>query len=317
MANIETALRSYVLSSATIASLVSSRMYYLIAPQEGPFPYIVYHDVDDPARWDAMGNTPTRQPRFQFDVYGSTASSVVDVREALIDRLRQGQDYYINNIIYGACTDAANAPKVINKTPAGATNCTFAYSADRLATDGFGSYKLTKTTSAGSGIATYRLDAYSSSDMLYLAAGGPVAFSFYVYIPSSGGPIVSRVFISEEEYYSAAWNGNIEYGTALSQDTWSRMTRNLTVNASATGVSLYFGIISAAPINQYIYVRNFMLEPSTTNHDFISATGTYANTSMGSVVASTIDIRNVSTMHDNETGIYRSIVDAVVEYQEG
>jgi hypothetical protein len=88
MANIEGQLRTLVLSNGTVASLISARMYYLIAPEQETFPYVVYQDVSDPHVPMSFDITTNRQPRFQFDVYGTSAVSVVDVRDAIIGVLR-------------------------------------------------------------------------------------------------------------------------------------------------------------------------------------------------------------------------------------
>jgi len=66
-------------------------MYYLVAPQQEVFPYVVYQDVSDAHQPTSFDLVATRQPRFQFDVYGSSATSVVDVRDAIISVLRWHQ----------------------------------------------------------------------------------------------------------------------------------------------------------------------------------------------------------------------------------
>ena len=91
MANIEGQIRALVLSNGTVTTLISTRMYYLIAPDQETFPYVVYQDVSDPHVPNSFDHIASRQPRFQFDVYGSSAVSVVDVRDAIIGVLRWHQ----------------------------------------------------------------------------------------------------------------------------------------------------------------------------------------------------------------------------------
>ena len=54
--SIETTLRTYLLTDATLTSLISTRLYYALAPQEVVKPYVVYYTLDDPNLKTLIGN---------------------------------------------------------------------------------------------------------------------------------------------------------------------------------------------------------------------------------------------------------------------
>ena len=55
--SIETTLRTYLLTDATLTSLISTRLYYALAPQEVIKPYVVYYTLDDPLLRTTLLNT--------------------------------------------------------------------------------------------------------------------------------------------------------------------------------------------------------------------------------------------------------------------
>lgn len=69
---IETALMTYLLAQSGITSLVSTRIYFVRAPQDVTAPYLVVNKISGTREQSHEANTHLAHPRFQLSAFGAT-----------------------------------------------------------------------------------------------------------------------------------------------------------------------------------------------------------------------------------------------------
>lgn len=91
--SIETTLRAYLLTSTTLTTLISTRLYYAKAPQEVVKPYVVYYTLDDPNMKTLIGNDGAN-PVVTFRIVvaqgsgaGVGAATLVAISEAIREKI--------------------------------------------------------------------------------------------------------------------------------------------------------------------------------------------------------------------------------------
>jgi len=160
------------------------------------------------------------------------------------------------NLLDHADCESTDAPHITGDG-ASTSNCTFERSNEQ-AYKGTYSYKLTKTIAAGTMGYARLCDNENTDDMHELVAGKKYQLTAWIYVPSSGGPLVNEVRIYLQYYNSGAWAG--EKVTAVSTDVWEQLnTGEIVIPATATGVRLYIYSLSSASQNEYFYVDNVKL----------------------------------------------------------
>lgn len=85
---IEAELRSYLAGVVGVTSLVSTRIYQLIAPQHPTYPLIRLQEVDEFELYHLTAQTGLRRARIQFDSYvdartSDPYTSVTDIGDAI------------------------------------------------------------------------------------------------------------------------------------------------------------------------------------------------------------------------------------------
>ena len=88
---IEGALKAYVQAATAVSSIVSSRVYFLEAPQDPTFPYVVFFCVDDPHNALYYGGTSFNSgtARYQFSCFAKEDMMAgLNLQNAIINRLR-------------------------------------------------------------------------------------------------------------------------------------------------------------------------------------------------------------------------------------
>lgn len=88
MAYIEVALRTYILLDTTVTGLISTRFYYIKAPQDVVKPYAVYKVISDPDNRPYVGKDGS-QPRVQIDVVADNPTDAKAVDEAIRSRISE------------------------------------------------------------------------------------------------------------------------------------------------------------------------------------------------------------------------------------
>lgn len=71
MADIESAIKTYLQTSSTLTGLIAKRLYTVKAPQEKLDPYVVYNVISDPDEKYYVGKDGSN-PLFQFDIISKT-----------------------------------------------------------------------------------------------------------------------------------------------------------------------------------------------------------------------------------------------------
>jgi len=80
---IEQAIYKYLAAQSGITDLVSTRIYYVRAPQDVTAPYIVFFKVSAPRVHSHDGGSGLAFPRFQFSCFASTYYVCKQVMEQL------------------------------------------------------------------------------------------------------------------------------------------------------------------------------------------------------------------------------------------
>jgi hypothetical protein len=99
---IDEAVEERLLADASLAALVSDRVYPDKYPQGVSFPFVVYHQVSETAGYSHDGDSNLDTDRFQFDCYGSTKASAQAVKNAL-RALLSGKRFTASNIRVTSC----------------------------------------------------------------------------------------------------------------------------------------------------------------------------------------------------------------------
>jgi hypothetical protein len=69
---IENAIRAHLVDQAGLTALVSTRIYYMTAPQTVTNPYVVFFKVSAVPEYSLTGHSGLTTARFQFDIYADT-----------------------------------------------------------------------------------------------------------------------------------------------------------------------------------------------------------------------------------------------------
>jgi hypothetical protein len=88
---IDESVVSLLLSSSSLAGLVSTRVYPEVAPQRATMPFLVYEVNSEPVAHHLTGKGRTREARVTIDVVASTSASrrtISDIVAALVDDFR-------------------------------------------------------------------------------------------------------------------------------------------------------------------------------------------------------------------------------------
>lgn len=75
MAEIEEALRTYLLTKTALTALVSTRIYPDFIPPDAAFPCVQYFKVSDIKDHTLTGQSELERPVFQFSAYATTKAS--------------------------------------------------------------------------------------------------------------------------------------------------------------------------------------------------------------------------------------------------
>ena len=122
------------------------------------------------------------------------------------------------------------------------------------------SVKFNKDTAAAAGSAFMRfVDNMNNTDMHGLSVSLEYTLTAWVYIPSSGGPLASEVFIRLLDC-QGSWATTAV--AATTQDAWEFISVTRTIRASATATNASIEINTAAEQNEYIHVDDVRLYPT-------------------------------------------------------
>lgn len=80
---IEQAILTALLADATLSALVSTRIYYVKAPQDATTPYVVFFKISSQRVASHDGASGLADARFQFSCFGTTYKSVKDMVAAI------------------------------------------------------------------------------------------------------------------------------------------------------------------------------------------------------------------------------------------
>ena len=165
-----------------------------------------------------------------------------------------------DNLIDRGNCESATAPAINGTTPAAASNCTWARSAD-FARSGDYSYKLTKTVAAGTAGIAY-ISPATTSDMSGFACGEVVECELYAYVPTAGGMATSeaRFVFQGYDISAAAWEniGTITGSGAL--DAWNRLATSLTIPSDdISGIRISIRAFEDAANAEYFYVDDIKI----------------------------------------------------------
>ena len=134
---------------------------------------------------------------------------------------------------------------------------------DIEANGGTYSMKCKKTSAAAAGIAYFDFSEESgTSDMHGTTVGKWYKFKLDVFVPSSGGPQASEVFLRINTYKPSAW-GVLGQDIPTGQDAWEPLEIIAQIQPTTTAVRPFIYIASAAAANELIYVDNVSFEEIT------------------------------------------------------
>jgi hypothetical protein len=159
-----------------------------------------------------------------------------------------------NYIDHGAGDTTTPLPHVRGFVAAGVTNATFANDVTRLALDGFSCDRLT-LTSTGSW-AGY--DFTDDTGLDGTVAGETWTFSYDIFVPSIGGPLLAECPLQISEFYGAAWHNYQVLPTLY--DTWHRISYTLALNAGTSKIVLRSQIDATVSDGEYYFIRNIQFE---------------------------------------------------------
>jgi hypothetical protein len=83
MATIEAALVAALTAETTVSALVGSRVFPVGAAQNKVYPYVTYQRISTQGAPHLTGPSNLDWPRFQIDVWGTTALSALTAAEAI------------------------------------------------------------------------------------------------------------------------------------------------------------------------------------------------------------------------------------------
>lgn len=102
MTHVEQAIFTQLRDFAALDALISDRAYPNVLPEQATLPAVVYSRISATREHNfGNGNPPVATARFQFDCFGSTYLSAVNVgeqvRKALMGLMTSGYDVIIDN----------------------------------------------------------------------------------------------------------------------------------------------------------------------------------------------------------------------------
>jgi hypothetical protein len=69
---IEQAIKKELMDASGVTDLISTRLYYVRAPQDVTKPYVVFFKVSGPREYSHDGASELANPRFQFSCFATT-----------------------------------------------------------------------------------------------------------------------------------------------------------------------------------------------------------------------------------------------------
>jgi hypothetical protein len=182
-----------------------------------------------------------------------------------IDRvvLSGNQAYDCGQLINHGHCEQTDAPMVLAETTPHTANCSWARSSEQ-AYEGAYSYKMTKTSGGSNSRAAF-VDAgeTGTSDLHGLLPGVEYTLEAWIYVPSPGspgGPAVSEVHLTLNDYHGGSW-GEVE-DEPTGTGAWEKVAVTMTADTAATAIIAYVDIDSSAASNEYIYVDSVRLYPT-------------------------------------------------------
>ena len=84
---IEGSIRTYLLSKSSITDLISTRLYYLRAPEIVDYPHVVFYILSNPEERVEIGQDGSR-PIFTFKIVTKESEDMVNISDAIRAELR-------------------------------------------------------------------------------------------------------------------------------------------------------------------------------------------------------------------------------------
>jgi hypothetical protein len=91
---IELALRDLLLQAPAIAALVGTRVHPVILPQAPVYPAITYQQITGLSHYSQQGPSALADTRFQLDLYAGSHTGVLQLRDAVMQRISGAQGLY-------------------------------------------------------------------------------------------------------------------------------------------------------------------------------------------------------------------------------
>lgn len=161
-----------------------------------------------------------------------------------------------NRIANSDC-ESTTTPCYMDQTADAPANATFARDSAQ-AKSGTYSYKLTKTTGAGGGEATGDLTD-EDFQLATVFEGQTLTFTAWAYVPSTGGPLLSEVFIRLADNNGSTFE-QLDSGNPSSYDTWERLTVTKTFRSGLTWARIMAKIDTAAAAGEYVFFDEIQVE---------------------------------------------------------
>ncbi len=80
---IEQAIKKELMAASGVTGLISTRLYYVRAPQNVTKPYVVFFKVSSPREYSHDGASELARPRFQFSCFATTYYEAKQITEAI------------------------------------------------------------------------------------------------------------------------------------------------------------------------------------------------------------------------------------------
>lgn len=84
---VEEAVYARLSAGAAVQSLVSTRIYPLVAPQSASLPFLIYQESSHGRTRRLNGSTVMREFRLRIDGYAESYGTAKDIRDAVVNRL--------------------------------------------------------------------------------------------------------------------------------------------------------------------------------------------------------------------------------------
>lgn len=158
----------------------------------------------------------------------------------------------------GDCESTTN-PIITGETTGVTSNATWARSSEQAHT---GSYSWKFTSNDANAAYVSILDSANTSDMHGLTVSGVYTLSFWVYVPTTGGPELDEVRFLFNERDTGSWDGT-PYNVYLNdipnaeKDKWIYVTKTLEVGSTAVRILFYQD--SGRSGSEYYYIDDISL----------------------------------------------------------